>query len=356
MRTKVLIVGNPRETHVGRHFLKGADAAGIDAQIMDLQAAYEGPRWLKSLCWHLLGKRPQRLARFSRDVLQRCLHWKPDLVLSTGLAPLSAAALAHLRRLGISTANFLTDDPWNPQHRTPSFMRALPLYDHVFSPRRANLAELNALQGPQVHYLPFAYAPEIHFAPEPMAPAERQHWASEVLFIGGADAERATVLRPLVDRGFKLGLWGGYWDRMSDFKALAKGHADEDAFRRLVVSAGVNLCLVRQANRDGHSMRTFELAAVGGCLAVEDTVEHREIFGQEGECVCYFSSIAELLALTSKLLADSAERQRLATAVRSHIVDGGRHTYAARLETITAVCVPPSTQPPLQDAPATTQP
>ncbi|MFZ4593442.1 MAG: glycosyltransferase family protein, partial [Verrucomicrobiaceae bacterium] len=104
--------------------------------------------------------------------------------------------------------------------------------------------------------------------------------------------------------------------------------------------------LVRRANRDGHSMRTFELAAVGGCLAVEDTTEHREIFGHEGKYVYYFTSIADLLALTSKLLADCAERQRLATAVRSHIIDGGRHTYAARLGTITALCVAPSKQLP----------
>jgi hypothetical protein len=64
MTTKVLIVGNPRETHVGRHFMNGAPNAGLEAQIMDLAEAYEGPRWIKSLCWHLLGKRPQRLNRF----------------------------------------------------------------------------------------------------------------------------------------------------------------------------------------------------------------------------------------------------------------------------------------------------
>jgi hypothetical protein len=340
MKTKVLIVGNPRETHVGRHLVNGAASVGIEAEIMDLAQAYQGPRWLKSLCWHLLGKRPQRLERFSRQVIDRIRDWQPDLLLTSGLAPLSAKALTQVRQEGVPAANFLTDDPWNKHHHTPWFMRSLPLYDHVFTPRRANMAELEALKGPQVHYLPFAYAPEVHFPPEPMTEVEHQRWKSEVLFIGGADEERAAMVRPLIDSGYKVDVWGGYWDRMSGFESLARGHAGPETFRQLVASAGVNLCLVRRANRDGHSMRTFELAAVGGCLAVEDTCEHREIFGRDGECVRFFRSTAELLTVTSELLADNSERQRLAAAVRSRLVDGGHHTYAARLQAITALCVP----------------
>ena len=35
-------------------------------------------------------------------------------------------------------------------------------------------------------------------------------------------------------------------------------------------------------------MRSFEIAAVGGCLLAQDIDEHREIFGSEGEAVVYF--------------------------------------------------------------------
>jgi len=343
MTTKVLIVGNPRETHVGRHFMNGAPNAGLEAQIMDLAEAYEGPRWIKSLCWHLLGKRPQRLNRFGGEVVHRCQEWRPGLVLTTGLAPLPEKSLAQLRAAGITTANFLTDDPWNKHHHTPWFMRALPLYDHVFTPRRANVPELEALHGPKIHYLPFAYAPEIHFPPAAMSTEEQTPWSSEVLFIGGADEERANIMRPLIQHGFKLGLWGGYWGRMPGFESLARGHAGPTEFRNLVAHAGVNLCLVRRANRDGHSMRTFELAAVGGCLAVEDTAEHRDIFGPDGTCVRYFTSTRELITLLEQLLANRVECGRLANAVRSRLVDSGQHTYAARLQTIVAACLQPST-------------
>jgi hypothetical protein len=47
-------------------------------------------------------------------------------------------------------------------------------------------------------------------------------------------------------------------------------------------------CPVRRASRDGHIMRSFEIAAVGGCMLAQDIDEHREIFGSEGEAVVYF--------------------------------------------------------------------
>jgi hypothetical protein len=218
-------------------------------------------------------------------------------------------------------------------------MSALPLYDHVFTPRRANVPELEALHGPRIHYLPFAYAPEIHFPPEALSAEEQIHWSSDVLFIGGADEERAAIMRALIQSGFQLSLWGGYWDRMSGFESVARGHAGPAEFRRLVAHAGVNLCLVRRANRDGHSMRSFELAAVGGCLAVEDTAEHRDLFGPDGECVRYFTSASDLGNVLKTLLADRLECRRLASAVRSRIINGGQHTYAARLKTIAGTCL-----------------
>jgi spore maturation protein CgeB len=98
-------------------------------------------------------------------------------------------------------------------------------------------------------------------------------------------------------------------------------------------AAKVNLILVRRANRDGHVMRSFQAGAIGGCLAVEETSEHNEIFGAEGEAVRYFRTPGEAAALCRSLLSDGAERERLAAAVRSRIREGG-HTYGDRLLTM----------------------
>jgi spore maturation protein CgeB len=133
--------------------------------------------------------------------------------------------------------------------------------------------------------------------------------------------------------GPPVALVGGYWERYPAFRAQALGIKPPEIIRALTASAKVNLCLVRRANRDGHVMRSFEIAATGGCMVAEDTVEHREIFGPEGEATVYFRTAKEASECTRALLCSSAERRRLAAGLHRRIV-GGAHTYAHRLGTM----------------------
>jgi spore maturation protein CgeB len=80
-------------------------------------------------------------------------------------------------------------------------------------------------------------------------------------------------------------------------------------------------------------MRSFEIAAVGGCMLAEDTDEHREIFGPEGETVLYFRNPSEASAKASWLVGNAPERARMAQAVRMR-AGGSENTYRARLATM----------------------
>lgn len=326
------LVGIPDPTHVGHHLLNASATLPVQATLANVREAFAAPRLWRSFCWHLLGHRPPRLHPFSAQLLAQCQAQRPKWLLTTGLAPVNAATLHALRRLGITLINFLTDDPWNPQHRAPWFMQALPLYDQVFTPRQANLDQLRRLHHPAVHYLPFAYAPDVHFPPTP-APTPDTSAPPDVLFIGGADQDRIATLKILHHAGHKLSLWGGYWDRDRELAPYAHGHADPAAFRHLVATASVNLCLVRRANRDGHSMRTFELAAIGSCMLVEDTAEHRALFGPDLDKVAYFQDPASMVQQTTLLLRQPELRHQMATRVRQWATQG-RHTYTDRLRTM----------------------
>ncbi len=331
---RLLIIGNPGPTHVGRHFLNAARGLGWEAEVLDSAAAFQGPVWWRRTCWHLLGRRPPKLAGFSRMAVARCQHYKPDLVLTTGIAPLDEPGLRQLHEAGVPVANFLTDDPWNPAHRAPWFLRALRHYRHVFNPRRACEADLRGVMQGGTSWLPFAYAPEDHFPPPDLSGEECARWGSLVAFIGGADADRVMSARALSRAGVPLGLWGGYWKKYPDLSTHAHGHADGETCRRIVASAGANLCLVRRANRDGHSMRSYELPAIGGCLLVEDTGDHRRLFGDEGEAASYFTDTTTMTSQARRLLGlPFPERSRMAAEARSRVVKSGG-TYACRLETI----------------------
>ena len=286
--------------------------------------------------WWVCGHRPPRLHVFSQEVVHACREFQPLWMLATGLAPLEASALQEIGQLGVRRLNYLTDDPFNPAHHSPWFLKGLPHYDHVFSPRRANMEDLRRLGCPMVSYVPFAYAPEVHF-PEPSATAEEQTgFGIDVVFAGGADRDRVPYMAALIRAGFKVALYGGYWERYRETKAHARGHADPQTLRKAISGAKVALGLVRRANRDGHAMRTFEVPAIGACMLIEDTEEHREIFGDDGKAVVYFRDVDDMIEKLGWLLVHEDERQRLAQTVR-HLITLGKHTYRDRLITMLAL-------------------
>jgi spore maturation protein CgeB len=326
---RLLLVGNPEAAHVGAHLYEAAQALDIPVRMCDSRQAFDAPRWLVRLHWNLLGHRPAQLRAFSESVVQACRDFRPTRLLSTGLAPIDKKALQSIRDLGIARLNFLTDDPWNPAHRAAWFLDALPHYDRVFSPRQSNLDALRAHGCGDVSYLPFAYAPSQHFC-ERADPAEEARLASDVIFVGGADRDRLPPIAALIAAGLRVALYGGYWNRYPETREHHRGHADPQTIRQATGATKIALCLVRRANRDGHVMRSFEIPAIGACMLAEDTAEHREILGPDGQAVVYFRSIVEMLDKLCWLLDRPAERQRLAAAALAHIA-AGRHTYHDRL-------------------------
>ena len=326
---RLLLVGNPEAIQVGAHLYEGAQALGAPVRLCDARQAFQAPRWLARLNWHLRGHRPVHLRNFSDMLVRACREFRPARLLSTGIAPIDQKALAAIGDLGVVRLNYLTDDPWNPVHRAAWFLGALPHYDRVFSPRQSNLDALRAHGCPVVSYLPFAYSPSQHYS-ERAQPEEETKLASDAIFVGGADRDRVPLATALIAAGLRVALYGAYWNRYPETSKHYRGHADPATLRKATGAAKIALCLVRRANRDGHVMRSFEIPATGACMLVEDTEEHREIFGPDGEAVVYFRSIPEMIDKSRWLLDRPAERQRLAAAAHSRIVTGC-NTYQDRL-------------------------
>jgi spore maturation protein CgeB len=239
-----------------------------------------------------------------------------------------------LKERGYICLHYSTDDPWNPARRAGWFIETLPLYDKIFTTRLSTIPDLVALACKRVTYLPFGYDPELFF-PEEVTEADAQLNPVDMLFVGGADRDRAPIIEEIAAAGFKLALYGGYWERYPRLKGHHLGQATPPTLRRATSVAAINICLVRRANRDGHVMRSFEIPAIGGFMLAEDTREHREILGPEGRCVLYFASVAEAIAKARWALKNPIERRRMAQAAHQRIVTGN-NTYKHRLEQMLA--------------------
>ena len=331
---KLALVGTLGGTHIGGSLLRGAAKLGIESIWFDADKASAGPRLLRSLSWHLTDRWPLYLRRFEKELVAACASAKPQFLIATGMAPLTESALRALRQMNIVCVNYSTDDPWNAAMRSSWHLRALPSYAVIFSTRRSNLNDFQRLGCPNVHYLAFGYD-ETLWCPvrSGQAPA---HDAHDVLFVGGADADRAVFMTEFMCHGLPVAVVGGYWERYPTFRACALGIKPPEVIRALTMAAKVNICLVRRANRDGHVMRSFEIAAAGGCMLAQDTDEHREIFGRDGEAVVYFRDAKEAALRARALLCDLPERKRLAARLH-RCVAGGTHTYAHRLATMLGI-------------------
>jgi spore maturation protein CgeB len=326
---RFVLVGNFSPGHIGASLLNAARQSGLNAVTCSSGDAFAAPRWLVGINWHLLRRRPPRLGRFSKSVVDLCRRSAPELLLTTGCAPINARALDEIGALGIRRVNYSTDDPWSRVHRSAWLLTALKKYDAVFSPRTSNLEQLRDLHGPAVDYLPFAFDPALHVVNN-KAPVASHDIESDVLFVGGADQDRVTIVGKLIREGFDVALYGGYWDRYALTRAAARGLASPERIRHATYATRVCLCLVRRSNRDGHVMRSFEMAALGACMLVEDTKEHREIFGKDGEAVVYFHTSQELVSRLRWLLSNPLERIRLAKGVTARVATQ-ENTYASRL-------------------------
>jgi spore maturation protein CgeB len=326
-QTEVVILGLTGGTHLGASFERAAKQLGLRYVLFDTAAAYEGQKFVRSVAWRL-DRRPLRLNRFADRIVAYCSQGAPQkrVVIATGAAPLTATALAQLKAFGVFSINYSTDDPWNRYQKAAWYLRALKHYATVFTTRRANIKDFRDLGCSDVRYLPFAYDDELFGTTVPPATASTH----DVLFVGGADRDRAEFMAEFMRSGPRVTLVGGYWDRFSETRSCGLGHKDSAEARALTAAALVNLCLVRRANRDGNVMRSFEIPAVGGFMLAEDTLEHREIFGPEGENVLYFTDPETAAEKARWALAHPSDRQRMANAAH-RLIAAGKHTYCDRL-------------------------
>jgi spore maturation protein CgeB len=291
--------------------------------------------YLHKAFYKLSGRRPPTYWALNRSLLESARRFRPDLVLATKAAYVSPATLAAIKdETGALLVNYATDDPFNPAVNTRNLIESIPLYDLYVSTKRAVIPDIRKAGCKNVVYIPFAYKPSVHFPERPVSAQERQRFQSDVVFIGGCDSDRVPLVRAIVEGnpGLRLRLYGWFWNRHRLLRRYYRGFAWGRDFRLAVNGAKIVLNLVRRANRDGHSPRSFEVLACGGFMLTDRTEEHAELFDEGKEAAC-FGSDEELVDKVGYYLRHDVERGVIAERGYQRVVRG-RNTYCDRLETI----------------------
>jgi spore maturation protein CgeB len=289
--------------------------------------------------YRALRRSPLSSSQLNRTLLEAALQFRPNVVLVVKGAYIKPSVLHQIKEMTKAILiNYATDDPFNPKVTTPDLVKAIPCYDFYISTKSAIVEDLKAAGARAVSYLPFGYKSSLHFPEAPVSTEEKQRFAADVAFIGVADDERLSYIKPLTRiKHLSLALYGPNWTRYNRLKPFVRGPAVGRDYRLALGGAKIALGLLRKANRDGHTMRSFEIPACGAFMLAERTDEHLEIL-REGRDAEFFSTADELVEKIRYYLQHDSERQRIAASGHQRITEGG-HTYAHRLCQILSIGV-----------------
>jgi spore maturation protein CgeB len=330
---RLLLIDTTLYAPVSPLFVDAARDLGCEHDFFD-EAPYLRPletSLIHKVGYRLLSRRPLTFWSFNRALLAEARRFRPDLMIVVKGAYIMPTTLRQIKEnTGAVLVNYATDDPFNRAVATPDLRRAIPAYDVYACTKSAIMDDVRRAGGRTVIHTMVGYKPAVHF-PEPPATADEvRRFQSDVVLIGGADRDRFRDLEPLLAaRDISLALYGGYWNRDPRFRSHARGFVTGREYRLALGGARIALCLVRRANRDQHSMRSFEIPSCGAFMLAERTEEHLAVF-REDEDAAFFSSPRELLEKVRYYLAHDEERRRIARAGHARVAAGG-HTYLDRL-------------------------
>lgn len=333
---RILIVGNISEDyHLGSVFLRASREIGIEAKVIDTSFSAYSPSMRTipgRIFFKISGKRPCEWWSLNKTIVQTITKFRPFFLLVTGIIPLSKEVFRCCQDTGARIVNFLTDYPWNPIHKCPTFTKYLRCYDVVASTKSSIVESLSENGVQRCRFLPFAFDPALHYSENERGSELDPSEYADVLFVGTADAERLPYFDALTcDDSIKLKVCGPGWAKIMGQLTVCEPIYGS-TFRDKIRNSKINLGLVRKANKDQSTMRSFEIPACGGLGIYEDTAEHRDIFAGYPE-QGFFSGPDDLARKCKLLLADPAKREEM-RQLGMRLVRHEGNTYSARLRTM----------------------
>ena len=276
--------------------------------------------------YRLADKRSWEWWNYQESLFKLASDQQPKLILVTGVLPLQRRIFDVIHGYGGKIVNYLTDDPWNPIHKRHKFISNLKHYDHIFSTKDELQSRLKNAGCCSTSWLPFAYDPTLHYP-------VNECWGEEIVFVGTGARERLPWLEALSDlKETKKTIYGNSWDGINPDGWEKKAAIIGREYCRTIMQARIVLGLVRKANGDQSTDRSYEIGAIGGCGLYQDTAEHRKLlrgYPEDG----FFSDQDDLKQKVRYLLNRPTLQKQLRECAHAEL-QKPEHTYAARLNTI----------------------
>ncbi|HKQ30063.1 MAG TPA: glycosyltransferase [Burkholderiales bacterium] len=321
MKVLLAIPGHLKTVPMGRFTAEALQELGHDVVLFDYHAG-------------ALDKIVDRVKRSDEEKasvnrrLRRVLESVcPDLFVTLFGFDISVESLAHMRRLGIPTACWWINDPFQYERS----VKKAPHYDFVFSNSEVSAAQYRTLGVANAYFLPTACVPAVHRS----VPLQ-ERYRCDVCFAGDWSPLREQLMERLVGR-FDLKIFGPWGSKMkpdSQLRAhLVDGFFSPADMAAMFSSARVVVNIHTWFGKFDHGLnpRLFEAAGCASFQVVDWKQEIPKLFDCPSEMACYRSldEVPELIA--GALSAPDATRATAAATQRRAYRD---HTYKNRMQTL----------------------
>ena len=192
-------------------------------------------------------------------------------------------------------------------------------FDEIFLANPLTIDQYKTWGYDNVHYLPYACDPELHYRPYSKAGKKR-----DVALIGSVRADREELQRDLLERGLNMELISG---------SFREKYIDDLAETSIIVNQNPD------AGRGLLNMRWFETQAAGSVLFSEHEDERINSNAGLSNYECFeYSYVQDLAACALDLLRDDSLIARITTRGQACVL--ACHTYQNRCETLLRTVFP----------------
>lgn len=325
MRILLAAPGHLRTVPMGGFVAAALRRLGHEVAVFDC-----APRWGDKLRGALPGGGGSAPAMNTR-MCRIAAAARPDLFLTLFGFDVDEESVRALRRLGIATACWWLNDPF----QLPRSLRQAGRYDFYFTNARGCLAEYRAAGVTSARFLPLAADPDVH-RPQALTTAEARQYESDVCFAGDWSPLREEWIRRLLPE-CRVRVWGPWGRKLAPDSPirgfLADGFFTPAEMVRAFAGAKVVLNLHTWFGQwpYGVNPRLFEAAGSGACQLVDAKAEIPDLYDVPGEVAC-FDSFEECERLIARLLACEAARRAVGTRAAERT--RREHTYDHRMQTL----------------------
>lgn len=263
-------------------------------------------RWI-NLLGHRLYCTPG-VIRANRELLN-CVRQKvPSLVWVDKGRWLFPWTLRQVRKMGLQLLHYNTDDVFGGEGELWLHRLGLRYYHCAMTTNRHNVIEVRRKYGIPTFRTCMGYDERLHARSRKQTESE-----SDVTFVGHYEPYTEGLVSALLTGGLQVALHGHRWGRARNHVLRMAKPLPQAAYRDVIGSAKLALCVLSRRNRNESTGRSFEIPAIGACLIAPATSEHQFLY-QHGHNAFLYRDSSDLVAQCRNLRANRAQRDAVANA------------------------------------------